>query len=188
MDIDNNTIRQFQFECKQHARRRRYPQEADDFAQEAAIAFVRGRKATIEQLFIDYLRARHGDARARGYCPGPGAKNREISLDERKADTDGLSLLDTIAASGHDPRPEPYDWRSRANLSLRDEVICQLYFDDEIVLAEIGEMLGITESMVSQRLKRVKKEIESVVLLSEKMAEYKDDSQVSKLEVNWITL
>jgi DNA-directed RNA polymerase specialized sigma subunit len=67
-------------------------------------------------------------------------------------------------------------------------MICQLYFDAEMVMADIGEMLDITESRVSQRLLIVKKEIEKVSPLSEKLSEYQDDPEYSKLCVDWITI
>lgn len=54
---------------------------------------------------------------------------------------------------------------------------------------EIADRFGVSESRISQLLNgRIKREVESAVLLGEVMDTYRDDVRYSKLQVDWIKL
>jgi hypothetical protein len=74
-------IKQFHHKAKQYAIRRGHEETSDDFAQEAAIAYFRGRKASIGQLFIDFLRKEYGDCRVRGNSKNKLRRNNIVYID-----------------------------------------------------------------------------------------------------------
>jgi predicted transcriptional regulator len=67
-------------------------------------------------------------------------------------------------------------------------VIASLFFDHDMRNKDISEIFGVTEAAVSQAIRTVGKEIEKAALLSEKLSEYQDDPDYSKLCVDWITI
>lgn len=68
-----------------------------------------------------------------------------------------LSLLDTLADRGHDPTAGVEGQETRGmlaaainSLSEREKIVVTLYYFEGLTLAEIGEILGVTESRVCQ--------------------------------------
>jgi RNA polymerase sigma factor for flagellar operon FliA len=68
-----------------------------------------------------------------------------------------LSLLDTLADSTHDPTTGLEGQETRGmlagainSLSEREKIVVTLYYFEGLTLAEIGEILGVTESRVCQ--------------------------------------
>lgn len=62
-------------------------------------------------------------------------------------------------------------------------------FEEEMSEQEIADRFGVSESRISQLLNgRIKREVESAVLLGEVMDTYRDDVRYSKLQVDWIKL
>ena len=69
-----------------------------------------------------------------------------------------MSLIDTLADKGIDPTPGRRVARRRAACSPRRSTTCRerekivvtLYYFEGLTLAEIGEILGVTESRVCQ--------------------------------------
>ena len=53
-------------------------------------------------------------------------------------------------------------------------------------LVAAAAVLGVCESRVSQLRQRVRRDIRDGMLLEEKLAEYRDDPDASKLVVDWI--
>ena len=53
---------------------------------------------------------------------------------------------------------------------------------------EIAEILGITDSRVSQVLKPIKKQIQDAAIIETVADIYRDDKEYSKLEIEWIRL
>lgn len=53
---------------------------------------------------------------------------------------------------------------------------------------EIADILGITESRVSQIMRGVERAVGAAAVLSEVASHYNDDPEYSKLEIRWITL
>jgi len=79
---------------------------------------------------------------------------RLFSIDEADPDTgearepagDGPSPLDTLSSGDfQDSLAEAI-----AGLPEREQLVMQLYYDEELNLREIGEVLGVTESRISQ--------------------------------------
>jgi RNA polymerase sigma factor FliA len=70
---------------------------------------------------------------------------------------EGITLLDTLADSGLDPATGLEGQETRAllagainSLSEREKIVVTLYYFEGMTLAEIGEILGVTESRVCQ--------------------------------------
>jgi len=68
-----------------------------------------------------------------------------------------VSLLDTLADRGHDPTLGVESQETRGmlaaainSLSEREKIVVTLYYFEGLTLAEIGEILGVTESRVCQ--------------------------------------
>ena len=68
-----------------------------------------------------------------------------------------ISLLDTLADKGTDPSSglEGHETRGMLaaainSLSEREKIVVTLYYFEGLTLAEIGEILGVTESRVCQ--------------------------------------
>ncbi len=68
-----------------------------------------------------------------------------------------VSLLDTLADRGHDPTVGVESQETRGmlaaainSLSEREKIVVTLYYFEGLTLAEIGEILGVTESRVCQ--------------------------------------
>lgn len=78
------------------------------------------------------------------------------NLDEREDET-GLSLLDTVRGKNAGPDEEFEDSERRrllaraiSNLPERERSVIALYYKEELTMKEIGSILEITESRVSQ--------------------------------------
>ena len=70
---------------------------------------------------------------------------------------DGITLLDTLADTGLDPGAGLEGQETRGllaaainSLSEREKIVVTLYYFEGLTLAEIGEVLGVTESRVCQ--------------------------------------
>ncbi|HXF71487.1 MAG TPA: RNA polymerase sigma factor WhiG [Actinomycetota bacterium] len=70
---------------------------------------------------------------------------------------DQVSLLDTLPDRGHDPTAGVESQETRGmlaaainSLSEREKIVVTLYYFEGLTLAEIGEILGVTESRVCQ--------------------------------------
>jgi RNA polymerase sigma factor FliA len=79
-----------------------------------------------------------------------------LSVEQMRAGADG-TLLDTLAWAGPDPATVHQEqetrrllWCAVAQLGDRDRLVLRLYYLEDRTLADIGRMLGVTESRVSQ--------------------------------------
>ena len=87
---------------------------------------------------------------------------RILSLDEPTGDDDGATMLATMPAGGTRDPADASAARERverlakaiAELPETDRHVVVLYFHEQLYLKEIGEVLGVTESRVSQILSR----------------------------------
>lgn len=83
-----------------------------------------------------------------------------LALDEAgpgSPDGEGVSLLETLADEGHDPtgRVDSQETRTILGSAInalgeREKIVVTLYYFEGMTLAEIGEILGVTESRVCQ--------------------------------------
>lgn len=80
------------------------------------------------------------------------------SPDDHDGGAESMALADTISDDG---APDPVDWVERRDdvarlataiggLGERQKLVLALYYQDELTLREIGEVLGVTESRVCQ--------------------------------------
>lgn len=60
--------------------------------------------------------------------------------------------------------------------------------DEEITMAEVGEMLGVTESRICQRMGVIRKRVEKAVTLDQALDLYNDGLIDPKLKVDWIKI
>lgn len=175
--------------AKAYANSKRFAQHSDDFAQEVYIAYARGRKATLARLFIDFLRKEYGRTGTVGGSAKSHARLNGLSFDTPKKQGDNeVNLSDIIASPGGEPDAFGSDWRSKVLFTGRKALIADLYLDHEWTEKKIGELLGVTEAAISIQIRIIKKEIEKAALLDERLDIYNDDSEYSKLNINWITL
>lgn len=189
--MTDDEIKKIQVRARRVARDWGYPEEADDFAQEAAIAIFRGRKASVKDLFIDYLRTQYGRTGLRSTANGlarSNAKHSMRSLDAPISRENEDSLHSIIAAPRSDPRPLGADWRDRGSFRGRDALIAELRHDFEMSVREIADLLGVTPSRISQVCRGIEKEIQRCAVLSEVADSYRDDDEYSKLEIRWIKI
>ena len=190
-ESENYEINQLQARARSVARKYKRPNEADDFAQEAVIAMLAGRKASLEQLFIDYLRAQYGRTGVRSTSGGrakSAAIHGAVSLDQPISGENQNTLYSVIAAPGRDPRPFGADWRDRVSFRGRNSLIAELRYDFEMSPQEIADLLGVSAARISQLFRGIEKEIQRCAILSEVADTYKDDEEYSKLQIRWIKL
>lgn len=87
---------------------------------------------------------------------GAAAAAPVLSVEQLRAGADG-AVLDTLAGAEPDPATAYQDQETRrllgcavAQLDERDRLVLKLYYLEDRTLAEIGRMLGVTESRISQ--------------------------------------
>ena len=87
---------------------------------------------------------------------GSAAAAPVLSVEQLRASSGG-AVLDTLAYAGPDPAAAHQEqetrrllWCAVAQLGDRDRLVLRLYYLEDRTLAEIGRMLGVTESRVSQ--------------------------------------
>lgn len=87
---------------------------------------------------------------------GVAAPTRLLSI-ERLCEGAGGAVLDAVADGAPDPAAAVQDRESRRQLRLavarlgeRDRLVVRLYYVEQRTLAEIGRMLGVTESRICQ--------------------------------------
>jgi RNA polymerase sigma factor for flagellar operon FliA len=88
-----------------------------------------------------------------------------VSLDQKIDEEESISLLDTIK---DERTPEMYAEEKQLkeiltdvinSLNERERLVITLYYYEDLSMAEIGKMLGCTESRVSQMHSQIMKKI-----------------------------
>lgn len=187
--MTNEEILKFQKRAKHVATKRGYPELADDFSQEIFIAFARGWRSTIEQLFSSYLRSEHGDPRHPAGLARRLAQNRTMSFDGPVNENEGSPLLSELIGDG-----EPCERNSKIytgndfNLTGAQDQLYKLYFVDGLRLKDIAELFGVTESAVSIRMKPIKSQIKEEIELTQVWEQYVEEPNYSKLHIDWIRI
>lgn len=166
-------------QCEAHARRKGFPQDAEDFAGYVLLDLVEhGRDSVfIERRFIDFLRKHYG----RSGTPGGDAKQR-ARLGSQSVDPETI-------ASDSSGGPSTSEIGVRIALVLGTEKQRDIATDvlaNEKKMDAVGADDGISESRVSQIVGCVKKRLEEVVILQERLPEYLDDDERQNLAIRWI--
>lgn len=86
---------------------------------------------------------------------GSAVSSRLLSFDQLADDPERVSLLPEAPDQGPDQSLEADQFREAlagaiGNLPEREQLVLSLYYDDEMNLREIGEVLGVSESRVCQ--------------------------------------
>lgn len=190
LKMSDSEIKNYLDRCKKYAGKRGYSQCGDDFAQDAIIKIICGRKASISQLFIDFLRKEYGDTRASSHI----SRSTTISLDQpisrsrEQSEENGSLLHEYIGSSCREPEPLLFNWRDESHFGVIESIVADLALNKELSSKEIADYLGVSPSRISQILNKIKKNIESSVFLSQIFPEYKSDRDASILIIDWITL
>lgn len=116
-----------------------YINDCDDFAQEATLKLMAGRRAKMQHIFIDWLRTEKGR----------GTSQRDL-IQHRAFE----KIARHCCASQNDLEKTLID-KKMVELFLscfhdRTALILKLYYMDDLSLLEIGNKFNITESRVSQ--------------------------------------
>lgn len=155
VSIDEKNFKSIYNGLKCFANKKGLSHESEDFASFAIERYLNGRAATFGQLFTDYLRAQYGDTR----LPG-GLLRSRINW--------GMQQITDVGI-----QPKSCDrgnsFPSGDNLSIResclrgsdkiDRACLILFYYWGFTEDEIGQCFGFSESRVSQRLKRISKNI-----------------------------
>lgn len=187
--MTNDEIKQLWRRANSHAIRRGHSGLADDFSQEAVLAWIGGRKATVEQLLIDFLRKEYGSARVRSSRKHPSNSpggSKFNSLDQAIGDSD-RTRHDITAAPERDPGAIGDTRKFGVSLDGKAAVVCELA-GQGYLQNEVGEILGFTEYRTSQLMKVVRRKIKEEQLIREKYDEYKDFKETSVLVIDWIAI
>ena len=170
-------IRKYQKRARYVANKKGYSQLADDFAQEIFVEFLESpnRGATVDQLFIDYLRKQYG----RTGIPGGDARSFAIRTAQ------DLSAARHIAA---DPGEQPENRRIDHLFGVKQAYLYQAYFIEQRSEASIGQDMGITESRVCQLIKPIKKKIQDEYIRTTGMERMEWDESFLSFKIDWVVL
>lgn len=183
IDFTNpNEVRRLQERARHVATKRGHSELADDFAQEIFVQWLAGHGGhqTIDQAFIDYLRSLYGRTGPRGSGSGSGSGRfseyrNYVNLDEVR----------NLAEPARDIQPT---WDFTHLFRGRQAFLYGAYFVEEMSENSIADILGLTESRVSQMIKPMKREIQDAALLTDVRERMEWDEDYGKVEVEWITL
>lgn len=174
---DSNAVQKLMKRASDVARQRGYSELADDFAQEIATHWLseRGQHQTLDQFFIDYLRAQYGR---------PGVRSHRSKYEERRNYVD-LDEARNLAEPARDLEPE----RSFAVLfSGREGEIYGAYFIDERTEKSIAADFGVTESRICQLLKPMKEKIRRHAILLDGYERMEWDESFLSFAIDWVSL
>lgn len=191
--MDDSTIKKLQKRAYSAAIKHGYPELADDFSSQVFVYILEkpDRGATIDQLFIDFLRSTYGrpgtpcgDARING-------RRNTISLDQqtRKTDKNNRTLFseligDTRDNSGHEFRDGQFYYCFRG----REAEIYKLYYIENLKEEEIAGIFDITGSRVSQILSLIKKRIEVEAIFHDGKSRMEWDESFLEYSISWLKI
>ena len=180
------------------------PHIADEFSSFYMEKMLRGRRASVDQLFADFCRFEYGDIRsvpgraraferrfgAVGSRSGTGQDTSNEQLEYfgneygRTYDLGVVSQFTREAAKGILFERIDYDrCRYRFHGPVKLELIFQ-GLEQGLKQSQIAEMMNVTESRISQQIPKIRDQVAT----SEFISEYHDDKDASKLTIDWITL
>ena len=183
--MTNDEIKRFQSRCRSYARWKRRPEHADDFAQEAIICVLRGRKATIDQLYVDYLRREFSQTHSPYGKLKASAMHSWVSLDSPCFEDDSKTFVDVIADTDVEHTSSPST--SHFELTMREELIASMIVHEGMKQPEIEKTLNIGRNELRKNLKmlyKISKDEEALRTLNS----YKYGHIDTSLSVDWIQL
>lgn len=170
---------------KKYAERKGYSQHSDDFAQEAIIECFKGSFRTTNQIFIDFLRKQYGDTRHSRSISGHNKSFDGHSNERKEFDFENIAATNNNDLGKFSEPIENY-WRYY-RFTLREQIILTLFIQD-MTLIEIANIFGVSESRISQQIKRIKREIEKTITLRDKLEEYNLNLIPNDFSLNWIEI
>lgn len=142
--MDSKQINSVRTSAIFQATQKGYSQEwAEDFAQDACERVFKGRKGSVSQLLVDYIRATQGSTRQETDRT-VRFELFEQSIDEQRIAVPARSMT------------EPDLLKYLNLLSGEERVIVALKFVWDMTEPEIGFVLGVSYSRISQRLKDIR--------------------------------
>lgn len=155
--MDENDLRKFRKKAEARARRSRLKHEAEDFASEAMLKSLEGSSASIDELWIDYLRTNYGDTRSkyrkdqkRLYPKNVDHKTKLVSTEETGREVNFGCIQRLICENG--------SW-----FSQRDRAALTLKYKWGLTSSEIAEAFGVTPSTVTLIFKELETRIRLIV-------------------------
>ena len=143
----------FYEDCRSYAERKGYGQEiVEDFPSWAFIRISEGSRSRIDQLFVDFLRLNLGASES----------GKSLRKELRLAGGNELEYdlaLDCVELPGEALEREQL-WEM---VPEKDRKILKLYFAEGLTKKEIGELLGVSEARISQRMSASLKELKGIL-------------------------
>lgn len=120
---------------------RGFKSEAEDFAQEVALSILTGRKTTMANHLIDYLRKEFGDSRYDNQIKRATRSPEQIteSIEPQAVQTDDLDFEKLLTDM----------------LTQKEQAYMNLIHRWGFTLNEVGKTFGVSESRVSQEVKEI---------------------------------
>ena len=133
--------------AKALTRRFQKPELTDDLVSFASEALIRGRKATVKQLYIDFMRQELGDSRREtGEFKFNNAVEWEDYMDVEVHDVHTVDFNNIVD-----------------NFKGNDRAMIVLYYKWGLSMKEIGDTLGCSEATICMTFKDINKKIKGFV-------------------------
>ncbi len=186
--MTNEEIKSLWAKAACYARSKGLHNDAEDFAQEACIAYVRRGNIRLSSLFIDYLRQQYGRSSKRGYTPKFYERLRYTSINEPTEDEPRTPFYQPTGDIGRQPESERSDWRTRIDLQGNESIIFDLVVMKGWDRRFLAETCGVHESTISLQMREIELKTKDAILIQDTWDRYHDDKEYSKLEIDWITI
>ncbi len=167
--------------CEAVARRKGFPQDAEDFAGFVLLDIVEHKRDAvfIEHRFVDFLRKHYG----RTGTPGGDAKQRA------RLGSGATSSEDVASDAPSGPHTSQIGRRIALILGTeRQRHIAGEVLDAERSVVDVAGEIGVSPSRVSQVLGPVKQRIQEVIILEEYLPDFLEDTERQTLAIKWIEL
>lgn len=171
--------------AKATAKKRGFPQDADDFAQEFVIVKFKDSSQSLQQAFTEYLRRNYGDTRN-----ASGRARSSTWLGKRLDEKLSSETEDTLLDLQRSPEPDTEPPRIFIPFHITEnqlDIFLRVASSDKFA-NEITEEVGLTESRVSQIRTHVIKAIKDEIEIQELYERYGWDKEFSKLRLYWICI
>jgi len=179
-----NEIIDFINKAKKYACKKKFPQYADDFSQEAAIAFYQNKNDFINMdfLWISFLRKQFGEGRSKkGKAKSEGRLNQlfiDNILEQRLISHDSIDEFLT--------KDELYKFTHLFE-GKKEYIFIRYYIEDETEI-QISKELGVTESRISQLIKDIRNIIKDYYILNEAKDRFNIEDNFGVFEIDWIKI